>query len=166
MNYSIQNGQTQRSYIRYLDAYFSDTTGLSRFVSGQGIQLIRYDINGLNPTIVPLTGLIALNGAHLSIDFGANGIGGNRLTNAGDGTYILSFDLAGTGVFGSPIQFTRLLGDVTGDGSVDASDITAFQTDLKNGDINGDINGDALINSADLLLIRNAQGRKMKKPIQ
>ena len=165
VSYSIQNGQTQRSFIRYFDVYFSDTAGLSRFLNGQGIQLIRYDINGLNPTIVPLAGLVKLNGTHMTIDFGANGIGGNRLTNVGDGTYVLSFDLAGTGVLGSPIQFTRLLGDVTGDGSVDANDITAYQSDLKNGDINGDINGDSLINSADLLLIRNAQGRKIKKPV-
>ncbi len=165
VSYSIQNGQTQRSFIRYLDVYFTDTAGLSRFLNGQGIQLLRYDINGLNPTIVPLTGLIKLNGTHMTIDFGANGIGGNRLTNVGDGTYVLSFDLAGTGVFGAPIQFTRLLGDVTGDGSVDANDITAYQADLKNGDVNGDINGDAVVNSADLLLIRNAQGRKIKKPV-
>ncbi len=164
VSYSIQDGQTQRSFIRYLDVYFSDTAGLSRFLNGQGIQLIRYDINGLNPTVVPLTGLIKLNGTHMTIDFGANGIGGNRLTNVGDGTYVLSFDLAGTGVLGSPIQFTRLLGDVTGDGTVDANDITAYQTDLKNGDMNADVNGDGVLNAADLLLIRNAQGRKVKKP--
>ena len=161
----IQTGQTQRSFIRYVDVYFSDTAGLSRFVTGQGIQLVRYDINGLNPTVVALSGLIALTGTHLRIDFGANGIGGNRLTNAGDGTYVLSFDLAGTGVLGLPIQFTRLLGDITGDGNVDANDISAYQTDLKNGDLNADVNGDGVLNAADLLLVRNAQGRKIKKPV-
>ena len=165
LSYSIQKGQTQRSYLRYFDIDFSNTAGLSRFVNGQGIQLVRYDLNGLNPTVIPLAGLITLKGTHMTIDFGANGIGGNRLSNAGDGTYSLSFDLDGSGTFGTPIKFTRLLGDVTGDGSVDASDITAYQSNLKIGDLNGDVNGDGILNSADLLLIRNAQGRKIKRPV-
>jgi hypothetical protein len=141
ISYSIQHGATERSYIRYLDLYFDTSFGLPNFANGIGINLIRYDINGLNPTVVLMRGLITISGTHVTIDFGINGISGNRLTNAGDGTYRLALDLKGDNSYSTTIQFTRLLGDVNGD----ATDLSLFRTYLKTKDINGDINGDGSI---------------------
>jgi hypothetical protein len=165
ISYSIQDGSTQRSYIRYLDLYFDTKVGLPAFVGGAGIKLIRYDLNGLNPTVVSLSGLISVTGTRVRIDFGANGIGGNRLTNAGDGTYRLSLDLTGDGSFSTMIQFIRLYGDVNGDGVMDARDVSLFQTYQLAGDLNGDINGDGFVDSRDKTAITLAQGRKIKLPL-
>ena len=164
ISYSIQQGQLQRSYIRYLDLYFDTSVGLPNFVNGIGIKLTRYDINGQNPTVVTLTGLITISGNHVTIDFGMNGIGGNRLSNAGDGTYRLAMDLNGDGSFSTMIQFTRLYGDVNGDGSVDATDLSLFQAYLKTKNLNGDINGDSFVDTRDQTAIALAQGRKIKLP--
>jgi hypothetical protein len=160
----IQRGQTQRSFIRYIDLYFSDDDGLAAYVAGQGIQLVRYDVNGLNPTNVSLAGLVNVSGIHVTIDFGINGIGGNRLTSAGDGTYRLNLNLHGQQST-TTVQFTRLFGDVNGDGVVDAADFSLAQTYQKSGDLNGDINGDGLIDARDLMVIKLAQGRKIKAPL-
>ena len=165
ISYSIQDGATQRSYIRYLDLYFDTNVGLPAFVGGAGIKLIRYDLNGLNPTVVSLSGLISVSGTRVRIDFGANGIGGNRLSNAGDGTYRLSLDLTGDGTFSTMIQFSRLYGDVNGDGVMDAKDVSLFQTYQLAGDLNGDINGDGFVDSRDKTAITLAQGRKIKLPL-
>ncbi|HEV2969843.1 MAG TPA: NosD domain-containing protein [Pirellulales bacterium] len=163
VSYVIQHDQTQRSFIRYLDLYFSDDDGLAGFLTGQGIQLVRYDANGLNPATVSLAGLVTVSGTHVSIDFGINGIGGNRLTNAGDGTYRLILSLHEQQST-TTVQFARLLGDVNGDGSVDAADYSLALGYVKTGDPNGDINGDGFIDMRDLMVIKLAQGRKIKPP--
>ena len=161
---SIQHGATQRSFIRYIDLYFTDNGGLNRFLTGQGITLTRYDISGLHPMIVSLSGFISVSGVHVSIDFGPNGVSGNRLTNANDGTYRLAMDLAGTNNFNTVVQFTRLLGDVNGDGIVNAADVTLFTGDLQSNNLEGDVNGDGVVDSRDRLLIQAAQGRKIIHP--
>ena len=53
----------------------------------------------------------------IEVDFGAAGLGGSPTTTAGDGYYKISVDGFDQGMY-----FDRLLGDVNGDGSVDAND--------------------------------------------
>jgi hypothetical protein len=164
LSYSIQHGETERSFIRFIDLSFSTTAGLAGFLNGQGIRLTFYDANGLHPTTVSLANEITVRGTHVTIDFGPNGIGGNRLTSAGDGTYRLALDLAGDGSFSTVVQFFRLFGDVNGDGTVDASDVSAFIADRNLGDINGDVNGDGQIDTRDLAAIKIAMGHTIKPP--
>ena len=112
-----------------------------------------------------MTGLIKISGTHVTIDFGANGIGGNRLTNAGDGTYRLAMDLKKDGSYSTVVQFSRLYGDVNGDGIIDGTDSSLYQAYVKAKDINGDINGDGVVDSRDLTSIILSQGRKIKLPV-
>jgi hypothetical protein len=161
---SIQHGATERSFIRYMDLSFKTTAGLSGFISGQGIRLTHYDVNGLHPTTVSLRGLMTVNGTHVTIDFGRNGIGGNPSTTAGDGTYRLAMDLAGNGTFGTVVQFFRLLGDVNGDGSVTGADVALFNADLRSGNLNGDVDGNGVLDTRDRLLIVSAMRHKIVAP--
>ena len=69
--------------------------------------------------------MTAANGG-LSFDFGAQGITGNRNTNAGDGYYKIGLDLDGNGSFETEYAFYRLLGDVNGDRIVTSADDQAI----------------------------------------
>ena len=88
-------------------------------------------------------GTVAAAGSHVTIEFGANGVGGHCNSNLGDGACELAIDLDGDGdgdgTFDTRRHFYRLLGDVTGEKTVDAADLAAldnsFTADL---DTNGD----------------------------
>ncbi len=58
-------------------------------------------------------------GNTVGLDFGINGIGGNRLTSQGDGYYVLNIDQDGDGIPDATRAFYRLFGDVSGDRVVD-----------------------------------------------
>ncbi len=83
-----QLGQTQRSYVRYLDVLFDRPDDIMSMVNNGRFQLTKRDLNGLNPTGVTLSpGLFSAVGNSARLDFGVNGLGGNRNTTAGDGYY-------------------------------------------------------------------------------
>ena len=94
---------------------------LMNLINNNRLQLTRFDLNGANGSLMSIpTGMVV--GNHIRLDFGAQGIGGNRNTNAGDGYYELGFDLDGDGIFESQKYFHRLFGDVNGNGIIDSAD--------------------------------------------
>lgn len=159
----VQLGQTQRSYVRYLDLLFSSGSELAALISGNRFQLTKNDLNGLNPVNVPLTaGMFSTSGALARIDFGVNGLGGNRNTNGGDGYYEIAMDLDSNGTFETKKYFYRLLGDVNGDRRVDSTDAALIGSALGTANPERDTNGDGVVNATDRTLSIRAALRKLK----
>src|SRR4029434_4793836 len=80
----VQHGAVQRSYVRYFDLIFESSAGLSQLISEGRVQLTRSTLAGVNPVWVSLAGKMKVSGNRILIDFGTNGIGGNRNTTAGN----------------------------------------------------------------------------------
>ncbi len=158
----VQNGQTQRSYLNALDVVFDQSGGLMDLINNGRLQLTRFDLNGLNgspPMSLPPRTVV---GNNIRFDFGPQGIGGNRNTNAGDGYYELGVDMDGNGSFESKKYFHRLLGDVNGDGVVSSSDKIQVLLASGSSSAESDVNGDGLVNILDTSLVSRAVGRKLK----
>ncbi|MCA9050585.1 MAG: hypothetical protein KDA89_17730, partial [Planctomycetaceae bacterium] len=150
----VQNGETQRSYVRYVDVLFNDVTGLQNLIDNDRIQIERFDLDdntpdsGTGSLIAPTSADI--NGNTIRLDFGTDGIGG--LGRAGNGFYRIAVDLDGDGLFDDArFEFFRLYGDSNGDGAVTTADRTATE----------DLNGDGRVNSRDRVVYRNERGRKL-----
>ncbi len=161
--FDVQQGQVQRSFLRYLDLTFESPVDLDGLVSGNRIALSRFNLDGSGSgSDVNLNGLMSAAGNGLTVDFGANGIGGNRNTNVGDGYYILAIDADGDGIFETQRRFYRLLGDVNGDRKVDSADANAILAGFGHPyDPNLDANGDGVVNSIDRTLALRAIGRQL-----
>ena len=157
----VQNGQTQRSYLRELDVIFDQSSGLMDLIDNNRLQLTRFDLNGLNGSLKSFpTPTVVGNKIHF--DFGVQGIGGNRNTNAGDGYYELAVDMDGNGSFETKNYFYRLLGDVNGDRKVDATDSSLTLSAFGTRNPERDVNGDGFFNAIDRTLVLRALGRKLK----
>jgi hypothetical protein len=164
----VQLGQTQRSFVRYLDMTFDRSEDIQALLSSPGrFRLRRADLNGNNFVVhtTPAFTLTAVAPRTIRIDFGAQGIGGNRNSNVGDGYYELGFDTNGDGSFTSAVdgrkRFYRLLGDVTGDGKVTSADSDAIYRGFGSTNPERDANGDGVVNSNDRTLAQRAIGRKL-----
>jgi hypothetical protein len=145
----VQKGLHERSFVRYLDVTFASAGDV---IDPSQVRLTRYGLDGGGVgTDVPLAGLITISGGRLSVDFGAQGIGGNRNSNAGDGYYKLTLDLDGDGVFETTRTFYRLFGDANGDHKVDSADASFILAAYgQTGSLlEGDVNGDGVVNSMD-----------------
>ncbi len=159
----VQLGQTQRSYVRYLDAVFDRSDDLMSMIGSGRFQMTKRDLNGNTPINVPLTpSMFSIVGNSARIDFGSNGLGGNRNTSAGDGYYELAIDMDGNGSYESKKYFYRLLGDVNGDRKVDSVDSSLVTSSFGLTNPNRDVNGDGFVNSNDRTLILRSIGRKLK----
>jgi len=156
-----QNGLDQRSYIRNVDLAFENEDSLFGLMAPGRIELTKYDLNGENGAVLarPTMGVI---GNIVRFDFGPQGLGGNRNTNAGDGYYRIGLDLDGDGQMDSYKHFYRLLGDVTGDRKVDSQDSTFLLDSLGSNNPNADANGDRSTNAVDTIVTSRALGRKLK----
>ena len=146
-------GIAGRSYIRYVDLLFGSPTGLASLISK--VTMSHYDLSGNYVGQVGLGSVLSASGSDLHLDFGANGITGNPSTNAGDGIY----DLVIAPAVGPAInyKFFRLLGDVNGDGVVNATDSNLILANYgKNALLAAyasyDVNGDGVINATDRTL--------------
>jgi len=157
----VQNGQTQRSFVRNLDLVFSSNSGLFALIDGGRVRLIRFDLDGNNPALISL-GNASVVGNNIRLDFGVQGIGGNRNSNAGDGYYEISVDTDSNGSFESKKNFFRLFGDVTGDAKVNASDKIQILQANGTASVESDVNGDGLVNVLDTALMSRAVGKKLK----
>lgn len=157
----VQNGQTQRSYVRYLTMTFDASGSLINLLNDGRIQLTAYDLNGNNGnSMLLLSGAVVNN--TITVDFGVQGIGGNANTNVGDGYYEVSVDMDGNGSFDSSKYFYRLLGDVSGDTKVTSAD--KVQVLLAAGTTNpeSDANGNGIVNILDTSLVSRAMNRMLK----
>jgi len=157
----VQDGQTQRSFLRTLDVVFDQSSGLMDLINQNRLQLTRFDLNGQNGSLMSLP-TRAVVGNQIRFDFGSQGIGGNRNSNAGDGYYELAVDMDGDGVFESKKYFHRLLGDVNGDGVVSSIDKSQVLSASGTATAESDVNGDGIVNIFDTSLLSRAVGRKLK----
>jgi hypothetical protein len=162
--FDVQRGVAQRSFIRYLDVSLDDPATATALLGTGRVRLVRRDLAGNNPSQVALSPeALSASGGILSINFGPNGLGGNRNSTAGDGYYTLDIDLDGDGLFDASRSFYRLLGDTNGDRQVTDADVAAIQSVISaNGfDLNADVNGDGVVNSTDKLLATRSRGRQL-----
>lgn len=159
----VQNGQSQRSFVRNVDLVFGEQDNLAALLTAGRVQVTKFDLNGSNPTALAASAYSAsVDGDRLRLDFGAQGIGGNRNTNAGDGYYRIGVDLDGDGTADVYQHFYRLLGDMNGDRKVDAADRAWVMSGLGTTDPERDVNGDGVVNSVDNSLVMRAIGKKLK----
>ncbi len=157
----VQKGQSQRSFVRNVDILFDNDVGLTELLSGNRVKLTRMDLNGLNRTAMTLP-TNAVSGRQIQLDFGAQGIGGNRNSNVGDGYFEIAIDMDGDGSFELIKNFFRLYGDVTGDGIVDSRDKAQVMSMSGTTNVEGDLNGDGVVNLTDTTAVSRAVGRKLK----
>ncbi len=173
----VEDGAVERSFIRYLQVDFNESDSqsggeLTQIVNSlktasPEIQLYQYDLNGdaSSKTAVSLSSVTAEVIDHaIELDFGANGLGGSPTTTAADGYYEIDIKLpSGTAVH----HFDRLLGDVTGDGTVDENDLNeiAAEINLSNptgfAPLGADVTGEGTVTALDLTLATRAKGHKL-----
>jgi hypothetical protein len=86
--------------------------------------------------------------------------------NLPDGNYQLQVRMGNGGVL--PINFTKLRGDINGDGVVNAADVNAVKNHLGKTNPAFDVNGDGRVTQADLTVVKGAVGHRVAsiaKPI-
>ena len=164
----VQNGSVGRSYVRYVTLAFGTTQGLAAAVSSIGTATPRMSLTfagltGTQSLARSLTNLVSVVGTEVRIDFGINGVGGDRNSLMGDGVYRLRLDLDGDGQLDVNASFFRLFGDVDGNGVVSETDIGLVQTaqGQTGGNLATDLNGDGLVNLTDLNNVKRRRGAKV-----
>ena len=92
----VQRGANQRSFIQYLDVMFSDNQGLQGLLTNNCIRIERFSLDAADVTIgtgeTVSGGSASVSGTAIQFDFGAQGIGGNRRVDVGNGFYRVSID--------------------------------------------------------------------------
>ncbi len=169
----VQNGISQRSYVRYLDVLFSNAADLATWFASNRVKVERFGIDATSVT--PGTGTL-INGAgitrigsKLQLDFGSTGLGGLR--DAGNGFYRILLDLDGNGLFtdttDKAFEFHRLFGDANGDGKVDVADtnLVTSQIGRTGANLDGDLDGNGAVNSTDRLYSTQQRGKKLLDPL-
>ncbi len=175
----VEDGAAERSYIRYLQVDFneSDTQSggqLTQIVNSlktasPEIQLYQYDLNddASSKTPISLANVnVSVIDRAIELDFGTNGLGSSPNSTTADGYYELDINLPSGAT--DMHHFYRLLGDVTGDGTVDSNDLNEIAAEINLSNPTGlapfgaDVNGDGTISALDLTLATRAKGHKLK----
>ncbi len=125
----VQGGQVQRSFVNRVDLTLAGSFELATLLTGTRVRLTRYGLDGLNGVTVN-RGTITRSAQTLTLDWGSQGIGGNRNSVTGDGYYVLELDLDGDGLYDTQRRFYRLMGDVNGDRVVNAADASLIQSQI------------------------------------
>jgi hypothetical protein len=163
-SFVVQSGQTQRSFVNRLEVTIAGSFDLSSLISGNRIRLRRYDLNGTPQSAVDLDsyGSVTRVGNTLIFDFGEQGIGGNRISTAGDGYYELRFDLDESGSFQTTKKFYRLMGDVNGDRVVDGTDGSLVLSRIGAPyDPVYDMDGNGVVDARDRLVVMRSLNRRI-----
>jgi hypothetical protein len=155
----VQLGATQRSFVRYLDVLFSQEAGVADLLLLNPIKVERFAHNATNVdpnTGTEVTGYSVIRvGDRARIDWGVNGITGNRTSNSGDGFYRVLVDGNADGDYLDAVdkyfEFARILGDASGDENVDLVDrgIVDAQLGRSGSNLNGDVDGSNTVNATD-----------------
>ncbi|MDX1948305.1 MAG: right-handed parallel beta-helix repeat-containing protein [Pirellulaceae bacterium] len=162
VSFDVQRGMRQRSYVRYLDLVFESADGLAELVAEGRLALTRYNLSGTSGVAVSLAGKASVSGNKIVVNFGSQGIGGNRNSSTGDGYYGLRLDVDDNGSFETVRNFYRLLGDTNGDRAVTTTDRNNVNANLgRTSTLDADINGDGVVNSTDRNLVNSKIGRKI-----
>ena len=182
IGFTVEHGSPSRSFVRYLDIGLSESDSQSAGeltaivnsinTSSPEIQIYKYDLNGDNAGNHSSQYAFSLKGVSfdvidhaIDIDFGSGGIGGNPNTTAADGYYEVDIDLPNGQV--SVHHFYRILGDVNGDGIVDANDLNEIAASINQTSqmgwtpLSADVNGDGSVTAFDLTLATRSKGRKL-----
>ncbi len=141
---------------------FEQQDSLEDLLAAGRVQVTRMDLNGNNPSAPLVAPTLSVADNRVRLDFGSQGIGGNRNTNAGDGYYRIGVDIDGDGTADSFHHFYRLLGDVNGDRQVNAMDRSLVMSASGSANPERDVNGDGVVNSVDLTLVSRAANRRLK----
>ncbi len=167
----MQLGAKQRSYLRYLDIFFS--TDATALLTGNRIAVERFAIDASSVTAgtgttVAVSGMSG-SGNKLQLDFGATGLGGLR--EAGNGFYRVRLDLNQDGDFTDSVdqafEFYRLFGDVNGDAVVDVvvdvvdTNFVTGQMGRSGSGLDGDVDGNGTVNATDRLYTTQQRGKKL-----
>ncbi|MEM9586567.1 MAG: SdrD B-like domain-containing protein [Planctomycetota bacterium] len=177
LGFDVQSGQTQRSYLQTIQTELSNAdlaTAVAASLADQAaadrLRLERFKLDGTGPGVsIDLDSHVSAVDQVLRIDFGSGGIPGGGNSSDADGYYRLSIDLDGdvSNGYEAELHFHRLLGDVTGDGVVDALDVAAVNAAVALGsNPEADVNGDGQINVVDRALVSRAQGRQIDQGLQ
>ncbi|MCC6511317.1 MAG: hypothetical protein IT423_19605 [Pirellulaceae bacterium] len=152
----VQQASDQRSYIRTVDIQFSSEAGLADLLLLNPLRVERFDLNATDVTHgtgSAVTGFdVTRQGDRLRLDWGLNGITGNRTSNSGDGFYRVLVDGNGDGDYADAVdryfEFARVLGDANGDEQVDDADLTLVNLQLGRigPNLNGDVDGSYFVN--------------------
>jgi hypothetical protein len=168
---TVQKGSLGRSFVRNVDLNFGDALGLDTLAasvatSSPRLRLFFAGTTGTQLVARSLTGLVSVVGNTVKIDFGANGVGGDRNSSLGDGVYRLRIDLNGDGNPEFNASFFRLFGDVDGNGIVNDTDIQLVTSaqGLSGLNLATDLNGDTFVNSFDLTNVKRRKGAKVVWP--
>jgi hypothetical protein len=156
INFDVQHGAAQRSYIRYVDLVFESGAGLNQLINEGRIHLTRFTMVGISPTNVSLAGKLRVVGNRIVADFGSNGIGGNRNSAIGNGYYRFNIDADRNGAAETQRNFYRLFGDTNSDRIVNSVDQTNVNQSLgrRGSNLNADVNGDGVVNTTDRDIVR------------
>ena len=165
----VQDGSAGRSYVRYVTLNFETELALADVVASLGtstprIRLVYGGAGGKTWAARNLTSsMVSQVGNQLRIDFGAEGIGGNRNSQAGDGLYRLRVDLDGDGTSENIANFFKLFGDVDGNGIVNKTDTSLVTAAQGTTGVNlaADTDGDGDVDAADLANVKKRQGAKV-----
>ena len=159
----VQNGQVQRSFVRNVDLVFGEEDNMADLLATGRISVTKFDLNGENGVPMAASAWSASTvGNRLKMDFGAQGIGGNRNDTTADGYYRIGIDIDGDGTVDAYKHFYRLLGDVNGDRQVNALDRLLVMRGNSPGAPSVDVNGDGVVNAVDLTLVTRSLGKKLK----
>ena len=178
-SFSVEHDSRSRSFIRYLDIGFNESNSqsggeLTTIVNSIGtgspdIVIYKYDLNGdaSSKTAVPLGSptVIDVIDHAIEIDFGSGGIGGGPNTTAADGYY--EVDIKPPGATVAVHHFDRLLGDVDGDGIVDANDLNEIAASVNERSPSGwaalsaDVTGAGTVTALDMTVATRSKGRKL-----
>ncbi len=125
----VQKGSTGRSFVRYV-TWFSTPRRIwsDRQLGRHGESRIRMTYKGLDGTQNVNYGLanrVAAVDAVLALDFGTQGIGGNRNTIDGDGIYVVELDLDNNGSFETAASSSGSSATSTETGSMDDKDTSS-----------------------------------------
>ncbi len=191
----VQDGEVERSYVRYVNLVFNQGGAALQALYNAilanptaYLQLIQHPLSGpgSNDPIVSLSGVtlkLDLVNDVIELDFGVNGLGGlaqgslsqtaywNALLK-GNGYYEIDLDPTGQDQFsaGSHDFFDRVLGDLTGDGSVDANDLNALLIPLPGqtaADVDTEVAGPGTSASTALFIVKKsaALGQALNKKL-
>jgi hypothetical protein len=162
VSFDVQQGANQRSYLRYVDLLFESADGLAELVAAGGLNLTRFNLKGTNGSQVNIAGKVTVTGNRVTLDFGAEGIGGNRNGKKGNGYYRLSIDTDGDGQAETLRHFYRLLGDTNGDRKVDGTDLDNVNAHFgQSGTLDADVNGNGIVDEKDQNIVTNQAGRRL-----
>ncbi len=167
---TVEDGAAERSYIRYLTINFNEAdAGVLQAMAGSSsdVTLTQNNLNDNGtPTAVSLQpGMMTVSGNTIQIDFGAAGLDGSPNTTTANGYYTLDVTIPGGST--TALHFYRLLGDVTGDGVVNNSDLTAISGLLDQSapsgfvPLNSDVNGDGSVTAMDSTLATRSKGQEL-----